>query len=114
MLLPLERNIHEFQIFPDLLHHELNTNFVWWDVDMLDWLLFHDLPIMIVITKVDKCTNRERSASIQAAKNLLDKAGLAQLPIIAYSAEKHEGRVPCWMYLADQVGLPHLQDAETN
>ncbi len=84
------------------------------DIDMLDWLLFHDLPIMIVITKVDKCSNRERSESFQSAKKLLDKAGLAQLPIIAYSAETHEGRVPCWMYLADQVGLPHLQEMEAN
>jgi GTP-binding protein len=78
------------------------------DIDMLDWLLFHDLPIMLVITKTDKCTNRERAASIETAKKLLDKAGLAQLPIMPYSSEKHEGRTPCWLYLADQAGLPCL------
>jgi GTP-binding protein len=78
------------------------------DIDMLDWLLYHDLPVMIVLTKTDKCTNRERAASIDTAKKLMDRAGLAQLPLIPYSAEKHEGRVPCWLYLADQAGLSHL------
>jgi|GEM_PF-393152 len=78
------------------------------DIAMLDWLMYHDLPTMVVLTKMDKCKTRERSAMVAETKKLLDGAQLSELPIMPFSAEKHEGVIPCWLYLIDQAGLRHI------
>jgi GTP-binding protein len=82
------------------------------DAQMLDFLLYHGIPAMVVLTKLDKCTNRERAATLNEAKQYMDMNGVADLPLLPYSAMKHEGRVPCWLYLMDQAGLPNMPELD--
>jgi GTP-binding protein len=80
------------------------------DAQMMDFLLYHNIPCMVVFTKLDKCTNRERSAALKSAKDYMDANGIADIPLLPFSALKGEGRIPCWMYLMDRAGLPNLAE----
>lgn len=59
------------------------------DVEMLEWLVRNNIPILIVATKADKIGKNARLKNIAAIRR---KLGIAELPVLPYSSLKNEGR----------------------
>lgn len=73
------------------------------DVQMLDWLMEKQRPVMLVLTKADKLTKREM------AKNLKTTAATLEVDadqIIPYSAQTHQGRDEVWDLLEELLQNP--------
>lgn len=61
------------------------------DIQLNEWLVFHDKPHLTVATKADKISKNELQRSIAEAKKLL--AGAA---ILTFSAQTNRGRDEVW------------------
>lgn len=65
------------------------------DIQMLDWLRFHNHKVLVVLTKIDKLSRSQVSRQCEQAR-----AALSQLikpdDVIACSSEKHTGRDKLW------------------
>lgn len=59
------------------------------DVDMLQWLVRHRLPVLILATKADKLGP---NAMQKSAQNIRQKLGIPELPVLPYSSMKNIGR----------------------
>lgn len=59
------------------------------DVEMFEWLVKNNIPVLIVATKCDKIGKTVRQRSIAAIKR---KLGVAELSVLPYSSLKNEGR----------------------
>ncbi|MGP1584978.1 MAG: ribosome biogenesis GTP-binding protein YihA/YsxC [Schwartzia sp. (in: firmicutes)] len=59
------------------------------DIDMFRWLVEHDLPVLVVATKVDKVGKTALGKQLAAMKRTL---GVPDLDILPYSSLKNEGR----------------------
>ena len=59
------------------------------DVEMFEWLVKNNIPVLIVATKGDKIGKTVRQRSIAAIKR---KLGVAELSVLPYSSLKNEGR----------------------
>ncbi len=56
------------------------------DLQMYEWIVYHRIPIVLVLTKVDKVKSNERA---QSTKEIL---GTMNAPHVHYSVTKNEGR----------------------
>ncbi len=63
------------------------------DLDLLDWLGYHDIPSLIVLTKADKLSAAERS---RQKKSLADMHILKGKPFCFFSALTGEGKEELW------------------
>ena len=59
------------------------------DVEMFEWLVKNNIPVLIVATKADKIGKNARQKNIAAIKR---KLGIAEVPVLPYSYLKNEGR----------------------
>ena len=59
------------------------------DIDMFRWLVEHDLPVLVVATKVDKVGKTALGKQLAAMKRTL---GVPELDVLPYSSLKNEGR----------------------
>ena len=59
------------------------------DVEMFEWLVKNNIPVLIVATKCDKIGKTVRQRSIAVIKR---KLGVAELSVLPYSSLKNEGR----------------------
>lgn len=58
------------------------------DRAMYEWLMTHELPTQIILTKVDKLKQKERQICVQRASDMM---GLPKESILVFSAETGEG-----------------------
>lgn len=71
------------------------------DVMTVEWLQAIDRPVIMAVTKVDKLRGNERRGALERVRSAL---GLkADIPIVPYSAETHEGRDPLWGVIRDRL-----------
>ncbi|MBQ5501316.1 MAG: YihA family ribosome biogenesis GTP-binding protein [Selenomonas sp.] len=59
------------------------------DVDMFNWLVDNDIPVLIIATKADKIGKNARAKNIAAIKR---KLGIKEISVLTYSSLKNEGR----------------------
>ena len=59
------------------------------DIEMLQWLVRHNLPVLIIATKADKLGP---NAMQKSAANIRQKLGIPELPVLPYSSLKNIGR----------------------
>ncbi|WP_297570836.1 ribosome biogenesis GTP-binding protein YihA/YsxC [uncultured Anaerovibrio sp.] len=59
------------------------------DIEMFRWLVEHNLPVLVVATKVDKVSRNGVAKSIAQIKNAL---GVPELDVLPYSSVKNTGR----------------------
>jgi len=59
------------------------------DVEMLQWLVRHNLPVLIIATKADKLGPNAMQKSVA---NIRQKLGIPELPVLPYSSVKNIGR----------------------
>jgi GTP-binding protein len=59
------------------------------DVDMFNWLVDNDIPVLIIATKADKIGKNARAKNIAAIKR---KLGIKEISVLPYSSLKNEGR----------------------
>ena len=59
------------------------------DRRMFDWLLEHDIPVLVIATKADKIGKNARRTQIAAMQKAL---GVPELTILPYASPKNEGR----------------------
>lgn len=59
------------------------------DVEMLEWLVKNNIPVLIIATKADKIGKTARQKNIAAIKR---KLKIAELSVLPYSSLKNEGR----------------------
>ena len=59
------------------------------DVDMFNWLVDNDIPVLIIATKADKIGKNARAKNIAAIKRQL---GIKEISVLPYSSLKNEGR----------------------
>ena len=59
------------------------------DVEMFQWLVSHNIPVLIVATKADKIGKNARQKQIAQIKKSL---GVQELSVLPYSSLKNEGR----------------------
>lgn len=59
------------------------------DIEMFEWLVAHNIPVLIVATKADKIGKNARQKQIAAIRRAL---GVKELSILPYSSLKNEGR----------------------
>ena len=59
------------------------------DRRMFDWLVAHDIPVLVIATKADKIGKNARRTQIAAMQKAL---GVPELTILPYASPKNEGR----------------------
>lgn len=59
------------------------------DVEMFNWLVEHNIPVLIIATKCDKIGKNAVNSSISRIKKAL---GVPELDVLPYSSLKNEGR----------------------
>ncbi|MFV0635732.1 ribosome biogenesis GTP-binding protein YihA/YsxC [Mitsuokella sp. WILCCON 0060] len=59
------------------------------DIEMFNWLVGNNIPVLIVATKADKLGKNARQKNIAAIRRAL---GVKELSILPYSSVKNEGR----------------------
>ncbi len=59
------------------------------DLEMLQWLTGHNIPVLIVATKSDKLSRSGQQKQTAAIKKAL---GIPELSVLPYSSQKNEGR----------------------
>jgi len=70
------------------------------DLNLLDWLDYHRIPSLIVLTKTDKLSQIERA---QQKKNLSENPLLARRPFLFFSAVSAEGKDELWKIIRQHV-----------
>ncbi|RCW66372.1 ribosome biogenesis GTP-binding protein YihA/YsxC [Saliterribacillus persicus] len=64
------------------------------DIRMYDFLKFHDLPVMVVATKLDKIPKSKRAKHIKRVRDTLNMDETDK--VIPFSAETAEGKDDAW------------------
>lgn len=72
------------------------------DMELAAFAQTHNIPLLPVLTKADKCSQRERSERQQTWKNLLHGV----TPVIT-SSKSRQGLEKLWQALRDAAGMPH-------
>jgi GTP-binding protein len=75
------------------------------DEEMLGYLIEQGLPFQIVLTKADKCSNKELQASMTKVKDVLKNFGIEGVAPIQFSAETAKGKRECWQQLLELTQL---------
>jgi GTP-binding protein len=71
------------------------------DAMTVEWLEAIDRPVIMAVTKVDKLRGNERRGALERARSALRLK--ADIPIVPYSAETHEGRDALWGVIRDRL-----------
>lgn len=75
------------------------------DIQMFEWLNFHQLPALVILTKTDKLT---KSQVVTQTKKSAQALGLALEDVIPYSAVTHAQRDLLWKRInASQAQATH-------
>ena len=77
-------NLHFVCLLLDIRHAPMPS-----DRKMFDWLVSHDIPVLIVATKADKLGRTARQKQLSLMRRTLSVPDLSILP---YSVPKNEGR----------------------
>jgi len=72
------------------------------DSTLLDWLEYHEIPVLIVLTKADKLSQFERA---RQRKGLAAVPLLEDMPMVFFSAMTGEGRDDLWGLIQKAVSL---------
>ena len=59
------------------------------DVEMFQWLIKNNIPVLVIATKADKIGKNARNKNIAAIKRKLE---IQEIPVLPYSSLKNEGR----------------------
>lgn len=59
------------------------------DTSLIEWMSYHNIPTILVLTKTDKVTLNERNTN---TKKILNSFGVEELPYVHYSTTKNIGR----------------------
>jgi len=70
------------------------------DLNLLDWLDYHRIPALIVLTKTDKLSQIERA---KQKKSLSENSLLANRPFLFFSAISGEGKEELWKIIRQHV-----------
>jgi GTP-binding protein len=70
------------------------------DSTLLDWLEYHEIPALIVLTKADKLSQFERA---RQRKGLAAVPLLEDMPMVFFSAMTGEGREELWKWIQRTV-----------
>ena len=77
-------NLHFVCLLLDIRHAPMPS-----DRKMFDWLVSHDIPVLVVATKADKLGRTARQKQLSLMRRTL---GVPDLSILPYSVPKNEGR----------------------
>lgn len=77
-------NLHFVCLLLDIRHAPMPS-----DRKMFDWLVSHDIPVLVVATKADKLGRTARQKQLSLMRKTL---GVPDLSILPYSVPKNEGR----------------------
>jgi len=77
------------------------------DVEMFRWLVEHNLPVLVIATKVDKLSKNAVAKNISQIKRTL---GVPELDVLPYSSVKNLGREELLNVIADCL----LEDDEAD
>ena len=77
-------NLHFVCLLLDIRHEPMSS-----DRKMFDWLVSHDIPVLVVATKADKLGRTARQKQLSLMRKTL---GVPDLSILPYSVPKNEGR----------------------
>ena len=77
-------NLHFVCLLLDIRHAPMPS-----DRKMFDWLVSHDIPVLVVATKADKLGRTARQKQLSLMRRTL---GVSDLSILPYSVPKNEGR----------------------
>ena len=77
-------NLHFVCLLLDIRHAPMPS-----DRKMFDWLVSHDIPVLVIATKADKLGRTARQKQLSLMRRTLDVPDLSILP---YSVPKNEGR----------------------
>ena len=64
------------------------------DIMTVEWLQAIGRPVVMAVTKVDKLRGNERRGALERVRSALSLS--ADIPVVPYSAETHEGRDVLW------------------
>ena len=78
-------NLHFVCLLLDIRHAPMPS-----DSKMFDWLVSHDIPVLVVATKADKLGRTARQKQLSLMRRTL---GVPDLSILPYSVPKNEGRM---------------------
>lgn len=68
---------------------------------LMEWIAQAEKGVILVLTKVDKVTNNEKT---KRTKSILDAFDVPNLHMIHYSVPKQEGRMPLWKLIREALG----------
>ncbi|AKT54427.1 MULTISPECIES: ribosome biogenesis GTP-binding protein YihA/YsxC [Selenomonas] len=77
-------NLHFVCLLLDIRHAPMPS-----DRKMFEWLVSHDIPVLVIATKADKLGRTARQKQLSLMRRTLDVPDLSILP---YSVPKNEGR----------------------
>ena len=77
-------NLHFVALLLDIRHAPMAS-----DCKMFDWLVAHDIPVLVIATKADKLGRTARQKQLSLMRRTL---GVPDLSILPYSVPKNEGR----------------------
>lgn len=77
-------NLHFVCLLLDIRHAPMPS-----DSKMFEWLVSHDIPVLVIATKADKLGRTARQKQLSLMRRTLDVPDLSILP---YSVPKNEGR----------------------
>ena len=77
------------------------------DSTLLDWLEYHEIPALIVLTKADKLSQFERT---RQRKGLAAVPLLEDMPMVFFSAMTGEGREELWKWIQRTVSGDSSRD----
>jgi len=69
------------------------------DLELISWLQFHQLPVIVVGTKADKLSGNQKNAQMQKCSNILKTLGIQAL--IPYSSITGLGKDTLWSAISE-------------
>ena len=79
----------------DIRHEPMES-----DINMFNWLIENNLPVLIIATKSDKISKMAQSKQVSTIKKAFN---IAELPVLPYSSIKSEGRSELLDTIADSL-----------
>lgn len=59
------------------------------DMQLMEWIIYHQHPFILVLTKADKVNQKEKAANTKA---ILEAFNVEEMPYVHYSVPKNRGR----------------------